>query len=475
MATAAELKDKGNEAFKTQHYTESIDYYTKAIEADPTVPAFYTNRAFAYIRTEGYGAAIQDANEAIRLDKNFAKAYYRRASANMALFKFKESLRDYELVLTISPRDADAMKKKKECEKIIQRKAFEKAIAVESKSAIPLRTRVTDIEAALAVEEAYKGPRLGEQITVEFVTELVAWFRAQKLLHRKYAMQIMLWTHDLLMALPNIAPITIPSGLEVTVCGDVHGQFYDLLNIFEINGMPSETNPYLFNGDYIDRGSFSVEVILTMFSLRLLYPNHFFLSRGNHETINMNKMYGFDGEVKSKFNDILSDYFNDIFNHLPLGHIINNKILVVHGGLPEKDDVTIADIQAVNRVRQPPDEGIMCDLLWCDPQMMPGRAASKRGVGCQFGPDVTAHFLAKNDLSLLVRSHEMKENGYEVQHDGKCITVFSAPNYCDQMGNKGAFIRFAEDLQPKFTTFEAVPHPDIKPMQYAGAFNSFFS
>merc|ERR1711890_28066 len=109
----------------------------------------------------------------------------------------------------------------------------------------------------------------------------------------------------------------------------------------------------------------------------------------------------------------------------------------------------------------------MCELLWSDPQPFPGRSPSKRGVGLSFGPDVTDNFLKKNNLELIVRSHEVKMNGYEIDHKGKCITVFSAPNYCDSMGNKGAFIRFNDDLKPNFTSFDAVPHPKVRPMAFA--------
>lgn len=112
----------------------------------------------------------------------------------------------------------------------------------------------------------------------------------------------------------------------------------------------------------------------------------------------------------------------------------------------------------------------MCEALWADPQDQPGRGMSKRGTGLQFGPDVTKRFLQRNGLQLLVRSHEVKEEGYEVAHDGYCITIFSAPNYCDQMGNKGAFIHFeAPDMVPKFTKFDAVPHPAVRPMAYASS------
>jgi len=126
-----------------------------------------------------------------------------------------------------------------------------------------------------------------------------------------------------------------------------------------------------------------------------------------------------------------------------------------------------------SRNRQPPDEGLMCELLWSDPQEFPGRAPSKRGVGVAFGPDVTHAFLAHNNLDLLVRSHEVKEEGYQVEADGKLITIFSAPNYCDSVGNKGALIRFGSDMVPKFIQFSAVPHPPLKAMHYASSFTNF--
>jgi serine/threonine-protein phosphatase 5 len=121
---------------------------------------------------------------------------------------------------------------------------------------------------------------------------------------------------------------------------------------------------------------------------------------------------------------------------------------------------------------EPPEEGLMHELLWTDPQPAVGRSPSKRGLGYSFGPDYTENFLRANNLSLLVRSHEVKEEGYVVEHNGKCITIFSAPNYCDQMGNQGAFIRFESDLVPRFTQFSAVPHPAVPAMAYAR--NSIF-
>ena len=133
-----------------------------------------------------------------------------------------------------------------------------------------------------------------------------------------------------------LVDIDVPDGNKFTICGDIHGQYYDLMNIFDMNGLPSKENPYLFNGDFVDRGSFSVECIFVLFGFKLLYPDHFFMSRGNHETENMNKMYGFEGEVKAKYSGNMVDLFTEVYNWLPLCHCINDRIAVMHGGLFSK-------------------------------------------------------------------------------------------------------------------------------------------
>ena len=196
-----------------------------------------------------------------------------------------------------------------------------------------------------------------------------------------------------------------------------------------------------------------------------------YLTRGNHETAAMNKMYGFDGEVKAKYNAKLADLFQEIFTYLPLGSVLNGKVFVVHGGLFSKDGVKLDHLRSIDRFREPPEDGPFCEMLWSDPCSELGRHPSKRGVGVAFGADVTKRFLDDNNLELVVRSHEVKDEGYEIDHDGKLITVFSAPNYCDQMGNKGAFIRFDAQCIPNITSFSAVPHPPSRPMQFAA--NSF--
>jgi serine/threonine-protein phosphatase 5 len=191
------------------------------------------------------------------------------------------------------------------------------------------------------------------------------------------------------MALPTVVDVPVPEGSHVTVCGDVHGQFYDLLNIFEINGLPSEDHPYLFNGacvracaalllaaaspavttplvrcagDFVDRGSFSVEVIFTLLALKCLYPTGLYLTRGNHETRAMNSIYGFEGEVRAKYNESMCKLFAEVFRCLPLGAVLGGKVFVVHGGLFSRDDVTLDELRTLDRFREPPDEGPMCEV-----------------------------------------------------------------------------------------------------------------
>ncbi|XP_063628109.1 serine/threonine-protein phosphatase 5 [Cydia splendana] len=471
IEAADRWKNEANEYFKKQNYNTAIELYSKAIEKNPNNAVYFANRSISNLRLENFGYALTDASRAIELDRSYTKAYYRRAAAHMSLGKYKLALKDFEFVTKVRPNDQDAKMKYNECNKIVKKIAFEKAISVDKKEVNIADSINLD---AMTIEDEYEGPALENgKVTLKFVTELMEHYKQQKKLHKKYAYKILIDVKSYLQKQPSLIDIKVGDDKKFTVCGDIHGQYYDLMNIFNLNGLPSETNPYLFNGDFVDRGSFSVECIFTLFSFKLLFPDHFYMSRGNHETLDMNRMYGFRGEVTSKYTSQMADLFTEVYNWLPLAHCINNRVLVMHGGLFSKDDITLDDIRRVDRNKQPPEDGIMCELLWSDPQPMLGRSPSKRGVGCQFGPDVTANFLQRNGLQYIIRSHEVKNDGYELAHDDKCITVFSAPNYCDTMGNLGAFITMnGKDLKPNFTTYEAVPHPDVKPMAYANSFLS---
>ncbi|KNA09872.1 hypothetical protein SOVF_149590 isoform B [Spinacia oleracea] len=475
VSRAEELKSSANEAFKAHKYSQAIDLYSQAIELNDQNAVYWANRAFAHTKLEEYGSAIHDATKAVETDPKYSKGYYRRGAAYLAMGKFKEALKDFQQVKRICPNDPDAAKKLKECEKAVMKLKFEEAIAVP----VAQRRSVADSidYRSIEVEPQYSGASIeGDTVTLEFVKKMLEDFKNQKCLHKRYAFQIVLQTRELLRTLPSLVDINVPDGKNFTVCGDVHGQFYDLLNIFELNGLPSEDNPYLFNGDFVDRGSFSLEVILTLFAFKCMCPSAMYLARGNHESRSMNKIYGFEGEVRSKLSETFVELFAEVFCCLPLAHVINQKVFVVHGGLFSVDGVKLSDIRAIERFCEPPEEGLMCEVLWSDPQPNLGRGPSKRGVGLSFGPDITKRFLQDNNLDLLVRSHEVKDEGYEIDHDGKLITVFSAPNYCDQMGNKGALIRFeAPELKPNIVTFSAVSHPDVKPMAYANNFLRMFS
>eukprot|EP00977_Amphora_coffeiformis_P013573 scaffold3586_cov164-Amphora_coffeaeformis.AAC.24 len=493
---AAARKDDGNKQLQLGHFLEAIRFYSEGLEFRPKNAIILSNRALAYIKIENYGLALQDADKAIKSDPSYAKGYYRRASANFALCHYKLARKDFRQVVKLKPKDRDARAKLNECEKAVREEAFSKAIEADQTAPLsatydpskievtvsyegphPNTTLSTDMDSEIALFEPGKLPR-------EFVLASMNFMRDQKLVHKRYVARALLACREYFCKMNSLMEISIPTQPpeqdptakpRLTVCGDTHGQFYDVLHIFEQNGLPHRTNPYLFNGDFVDRGSFSVEVILTFLLFKLSDPECIYLTRGNHETKNMNKIYGFEGEVKAKYDDKIFQLFLEVFEWLPLAAVVSGKVFVTHGGIPTDMTVKLDDIRKVKRGMEPPEHGLMSDLLWSDPQPFPGKSPSKRGVGFSFGPDITKAFLERNHLNLLVRSHEVKEEGYLVEHEGKTITVFSAPNYCDSMGNKSAIIHFDASMEPKFTQFTAVPHPDVKPMAYAAGMGGLFA
>ncbi|CAB4442502.1 unnamed protein product [Rhizophagus irregularis] len=190
-----------------------------------------------------------------------------------------------------------------------------------------------------------------------------------------------------------------------------------------------------------------------------LYPKSFYLTRGNHEHITLAKNYGFENEVNTKYSKTMFEYFAETFETLPLANLINKKILVVHGGL-SNSDITLDDIKNIYRFKSYVQaDSLMEYLLWSDPKEKPGCDIGKRGgIGIGFGPDITENFLKRNNLDLLIRSHEVKKEGYEIEHNGKCITIFSAPDYCGVCGNKGAIINIAPDLKLPIKLLKLCPN-----------------
>eukprot|EP00924_Labyrinthula_sp_SR-Ha-C_P012383 snap_masked-scaffold_10-processed-gene-5.24-mRNA-1 protein AED:0.05 eAED:0.05 QI:0/0/0/0.25/1/1/4/0/555 len=487
-----DLKSKGNEYFQNSNYNAALRSYSEAIDLYPTA-VLYSNRAFCHLKQENFGLAVTDSLEALKLDPKYIKAYYRLGSAYMQLSQFKKAKKIFERVCKLKPKDKDARKKYSLCSQEVKRILFEQAID-SGKNEILIES--FDIS-SLSIPIKYEGPKiLNNKINKKFVEESIQWMFEQQNLHKKVLVNILQTVYQILNSYPSLIRINhkeqelSKNNIIFNICGDTHGQFYDLKNIFEINGYPSEENQYLFNGDFVDRGSFSVEVITTLLSYKCLYPEYIHLLRGNHETRNMNRLYGFDGEVKAKFDEQILQMFTEVFKTLPLAAVLNNKVIIMHGGLFSKDGVKLKDIESIDRKREPPDstaqeysknqkeekfdQGIlMSDLLWSDPSTFEGRQPSKRGVGYSFGKDITKKFLKENNLELVIRSHEVRDEGYLVEHDGQLITVFSAPNYCDHMGNKGAIIKFEVNTKsgnmskPFFKQFEAVSHPPVKAMAYA--------
>ncbi|KAK1770652.1 Serine/threonine-protein phosphatase T [Phialemonium atrogriseum] len=469
MATSEEqavaFKNEGNKAFAAHDWRTAIDFYSKAIELNDKEPTFYANRAQANLKTESYGYAVADATKAIELNPSFVKAYYRRALGHAAILRPDEAAKDFKTVLKIDPANKDAKLKLAECQKIIRQNAFFAAIDVGEE---PSAAAGLDVE-SIAVEPSYDGARLGDEMTQEFIDDMTERFKNGKTLHKKYAYQIIMAVKQIVYDEPTMVEMEIPEGVELTVCGDTHGQYFDLMELFRLNGKPSDSHYYLFNGDFVDRGSWSTEIALLLYANKWLRPKAFFINRGNHETDDMNRVYGFEGECKAKYNERIFKLFSESFSALPLATLVGKKYFVLHGGLFSDDNVTLDDIRKLNRhkQRQPGQSGLMMEMLWTDPQTEPGRGPSKRGVGMQFGPDVTKRFCERNGLEAIIRSHEVRMDGYEEEHDGKCITVFSAPKYCDMTENRGAYINIGPDYKLKFAQFDAVPHPNVRPMAYA--------
>ena len=229
------------------------------------------------------------------------------------------------------------------------------------------------------------------------------------------------------------------------VCGDIHGQYYDLLRIFEHCGYPGEYN-YLFLGDYVDRGKQSLETICLLLCYKIKYPEKVTLLRGNHESSVTNRIYGFYDECKRRYNVKLWKLFTELFNYLPVAAIIDDKILCMHGGL-STDLKSIQNIQDISRPTDIPDTGLLCDLLWSDPDK---EAAdydeNDRGVSVIFGEKVVMDFNKKNDLDLIIRAHQVVDEGYEFFANRQLITIFSAPNYCGEFDNSAGIMIIDDSL-----------------------------
>ncbi|EDL05265.1 protein phosphatase, EF hand calcium-binding domain 2, isoform CRA_c [Mus musculus] len=303
---------------------------------------------------------------------------------------------------------------------------------------------------SIEVPDSYTGPRLSFPLLPDHATALVEAFRLRQQLHARYVLNLLYETRKHLAQLPNINRVSTCYSEEVTVCGDLHGQLDDLIFIFYKNGLPSPERAYVFNGDFVDRGKDSVEVLMVLFAFMLVYPKEFHLNRGNHEDHLVNLRYGFTKEVMHKYKihgkKILRT-LQDVFCWLPLATLVDEKVLVLHGGVSDKTDLEL--LAKLDRHK-------VVDILWSDPAAQEGcKANAVRGGGCYFGPDVTERLMEKYKLQLLIRSHECKPEGYEFCHNRKVLTIFSASNYYEVGSNRGAYVKLGPALTPHIVQYQA--------------------
>lgn len=264
------------------------------------------------------------------------------------------------------------------------------------------------------------------------------------------------------------------------ICGDIHGQFYDLVELFKVGGECPDKN-YLFLGDFVDRGYYSVETFLLLLALKVRYPDRITLIRGNHESRQITQVYGFYDECLRKYGSVnVWRYCTEIFDYLSLSAIIEDKIFTVHGGLSPSIN-TLDQIRVIDRKQEVPHDGAMyvssfdnkrtsahmqpfvllscfrCDLMWSDPEEIEGWGLSPRGAGYLFGGDIVSVFNERNDLELIARAHQLVMEGHRSMFNDALVTVWSAPNYCYRCGNVAAILELDENLDRSFKIFDAAP------------------
>jgi len=271
-----------------------------------------------------------------------------------------------------------------------------------------------------------------------------------------------LWILRQVKTILSTESMLIQTVTPITIVGDLHGQYEDLLTIFNKKGFPSNKNRYLFLGDYVDRGEKSLEVILLLFSYKIMYPNDIILLRGNHETEDISKIYGFFDECKRRYSIKIWKEFQNVFDYMScsatVGKTISNPLIFAcHGGISKH----LKYISEINRIKKPTkieDAGLLCDLVWADPhddnESTLDFAESDRGISYTFSKNVLKNFLKLNNLELVARAHQVVEDGYEFFGNRQLVTIFSASNYCGEFDNKGGIMEINENNNCSFTIFE---------------------
>ncbi|KAJ2429214.1 Serine/threonine-protein phosphatase PP2A catalytic subunit [Coemansia sp. RSA 2524] len=256
--------------------------------------------------------------------------------------------------------------------------------------------------------------------------------------YTEVAWQPLTYAKEVLVQESNVQPVRCP------------------VTLFKIGGNSPDTN-YLFMGDYVDRGYYSVETVTLLVAMKIRYPERITILRGNHESRQITQVYGFYDECLRKYGSAeVWKYFTNLFDYLPLTALIEDQIFCLHGGLSPSID-TLDHIRSLDRVQEVPHEGPMCDLLWSDPDDRCGWGISPRGAGYTFGQDISEAFNHNNGLTLIARAHQLVMEGYNWSQEKNVVTIFSAPNYSYRCVKQAAIMEIDENMKYTFLQFDPAP------------------
>ena len=308
-------------------------------------------------------------------------------------------------------------------------------------------------------------PFENKQMSQKLKNEQIKLVTESNLLKETELKYLCMKSMEIFMKESSLLELTAP----IIICGDIHGQYRDLIRLFDFGESPKKKQ-YLFLGDYVDRGKNSIECIALLLAFKVKYPKNIFLLRGNHESEMINRTYGFYDECKRRYNLRLWKIFSDCFNWLPISAIVNQKILCMHGGL-SPDLQSLNNIKQIVRPTEVPDKGLLCDLLWSDPEKdCEDWAPNTRGISVLFNEKIVENTLDELDIDLVCRAHQVVELGYEFFAQRGLVTVFSAPNYCGEFDNAGAFMTVTKDLLCGFKVLDAEVKIGMKPANLSDEF-----